>query len=88
MASIRSKGLPPHLDSNNKQVQYASHTLDLLEKENKPIVSANAYLGAREIVKGLEQGADIIIAGRVADASPVSFYLTFLVIDKSQTHIL
>lgn len=29
------------------------------------------YLGAREIVKGLELGADIIIAGRVADASSV-----------------
>ena len=39
--------------------------------ENHPLVSANAYLGARAIVKGLEAGADIIICGRVADASPV-----------------
>jgi hypothetical protein len=34
-------------------------------------VSANAYLGARAIVAGLRSGADIIICGRVSDASPV-----------------
>jgi hypothetical protein len=71
MRDIRDKGLPPHLDSDNSEVTVADHTLDLLEKGDKPIVSANTYLGAREIVKGLELGADIIIAGRVADASPV-----------------
>lgn len=72
MRDIRKNGLPPHLDSDNQNITVAEHTLDLLEVNDKPIVSANAYLGAREIVKGLELGADIIIAGRVADASPVS----------------
>ena len=35
------------------------------------VLACNAYIGARGIVKGLEAGADIIICGRVADASPV-----------------
>ncbi|CAN9373129.1 unnamed protein product [Alternaria alternata] len=70
MKDVKEKGLPPHLDSDNSEVTVADHVLDIL-KSDKPIVSANVYLGAREIVKGLEEGADIIIAGRVADASPV-----------------
>lgn len=69
--SGRSKSLPKHLDSPNKNVILSPDTISFAESENKQVVSANAYTGARAILKGLQLGADIIICGRVADASPV-----------------
>ena len=63
--------LPRHLDEENNDITLAKNARDLLDTACNPVVSANAYLGARAIVKGLELGADIIICGRVADASPV-----------------
>lgn len=62
--------LPRHLDAENEDVVLAKNAQDLL-KPGKALVSAHAYLGARAIVKALDAGADIIICGRVADASPV-----------------
>ncbi|KAJ9635542.1 hypothetical protein H2201_003200 [Coniosporium apollinis] len=67
----KAGNLPKHLDSENDKVSLAQNATSLLDTKGKPIVSANAYLGARAIVKGLELGADIIVCGRVADASPV-----------------
>jgi hypothetical protein len=63
--------LPKHLDAENEHVTLQPHATDLLDTHGKPLVSANAYLGARAILRGLQLGADIIICGRVADASPV-----------------
>ncbi|CAG7976296.1 unnamed protein product [Penicillium salamii] len=61
-----------HLDSGNPSVTPSSLTYAFLNTKKKTsMVSAHAYLGARGIVNGLRRGADVIICGRVADASPV-----------------
>lgn len=67
-----SKDELQHLDAGNASVSSASLTYAFLDSATPvPMVSAHAYLGARGIVEGLRRGADIIICGRVADASPV-----------------
>lgn len=61
-----------HLDSANAKVTLAKDSLAFLQDpERMPVVAANAYLGYRAIKRSLDAGADIIICGRVADASPV-----------------
>ncbi len=40
-----------------------------LEELGVPPLTANAYLGARGIARGLAAGADIVVTGRVTDAS-------------------
>lgn len=60
-----------HLDAENPEVTLVQGTKDFLKSPDSNIVSANAYLGVRAIKRGLEEGADIIICGRVSDASPV-----------------
>jgi hypothetical protein len=63
-----------HLDSGNPSVVPSDLTYAFLNTRDgnpTPMVSAHAYLGARGIVDGLRRGADIIICGRVSDASPV-----------------
>jgi hypothetical protein len=67
---LRGGGLA-HFDSGNNRVRIAQDPMAFINNPNNPIVSANAYLGCRAITRGLEEGSDIIICGRVADASPV-----------------
>jgi hypothetical protein len=70
--TLLEKGKSTHLDHDNANIKLADDALDFLDHpEAMPIVSANAYLGYRAIKKGLDEGADIIICGRVSDASPV-----------------
>lgn len=61
----------PHLDSVGDGVQRGPETTLPADMSPDTIVSANAYLGARGIVAAFKKGADIVIAGRVSDASPV-----------------
>lgn len=51
-------------DVNGKNHEGAKFTAD-------EVLASTCYLGARAIVKGLENGADIILCGRVADAAPI-----------------
>lgn len=60
-----------HLDHNNEHVKVHKMVEELLTDSSREIVSANGYLGARGIRAALDAGADIIICGRVSDASPV-----------------
>ncbi|KAI1274235.1 DUF1446 domain-containing protein [Xylaria sp. FL0933] len=65
-------GVYRHLDHENPDVQLAEASTSFLDDPTgMPVICANAYLGYRAIKRGLDEGADIIICGRVADASPV-----------------
>lgn len=58
LPNLISKNLLKHMDTNRSIKTIAPK-----------IISANVYFGADGIVKCLQEGADIVITGRVADAS-------------------
>src|SRR5262249_21276572 len=71
IAVVSGDDLLPRLDAllaaghNLKNLDAAKPLSDVRAK----VVSANAYLGARPIVEALAGGANVVITGRVADAS-------------------
>jgi hypothetical protein len=69
--TVSGDDLLPQLDALLAQGHSFTNldTGEQLSAVRERVVSANAYLGARPIVEALEHGADIVITGRVADAS-------------------
>jgi hypothetical protein len=71
VAHVEGDDLMPRLAELQSQGEVLAH-LDRgmpLAELKQPIVTANAYLGAFGIATALERGADIVICGRVTDAS-------------------
>ncbi|OQV06762.1 hypothetical protein CLAIMM_11289 [Cladophialophora immunda] len=67
--SIETSGqLPAHLDSSNPDIKVEELAFALQDHKAKPVITSHAYLGARGLVAALEGGADIVIAGRLANA--------------------
>jgi len=73
IAYIEGDDLMPRLSELQKDGEAFLH-LDkgaALKDSSAITISANAYLGCRGIVRALDEGADIVIGGRIADASLV-----------------
>ncbi|MFK7937385.1 MAG: acyclic terpene utilization AtuA family protein [Saprospiraceae bacterium] len=73
IAYIEGDDLMPRLSKLQKEGVVFKHLdRELTLKDSKMLpVSANAYLGCWGIVEALQQGADIVVTGRVADTSVV-----------------
>lgn len=71
LAIVHGDDLLPRLDDLLAQGHSFAHldTGEPLSAIRERIVSVNAYLGCQPIVNALQQGADAVITGRVADAS-------------------
>jgi len=70
IAIVSGDDLLPRLDALLPQHPFTNlDTGELLATITPRVVSANAYLGAKPIAEALAQGAQIVITGRVADAS-------------------
>jgi hypothetical protein len=74
IAYIEGDNLLPRIKKLQEKGEKFTH-LDKgieLKDEKQMIVSANAYLGCWGVVEALNNGADIVVAGRVADAALVA----------------
>src|SRR5437016_6204372 len=70
IAVVSGDDLLPRLDALLPAHSFINlDTGEKLQTIRPRVVSANAYLGAKPIADALAQGADIVITGRVADAS-------------------
>lgn len=71
VAYLEGDDLLPQLEelTSNRETLAHLDTGSPLETMGKPILSANAYLGAFGIVEALERGADLVICPRITDAS-------------------
>src|ERR1043166_992260 len=70
IAVVTGDDLLPRLDSLLPSHPFTNlDTGEALQTIRPRVVSVNAYLGAKPIADALAQGADIVITGRVADAS-------------------
>jgi hypothetical protein len=71
IAIVHGDDLLPHLDELLAEGHSFTNldTGESLSAIRDRMVSANAYLGCQPIVSALQQAADIVITGRVADAS-------------------
>ncbi len=73
VAYIEGDNLMPHMASLQEEGETFAH-LDtglLLKDANAQPMTANAYFGGWGVAKALEEGADIVVGGRIADAAVV-----------------
>jgi len=83
IAYITGDNLMPNLETLQKKGASLKHldTGQSLSSLNKLPVTANAYMGCWGIVKALENNADIVVTGRVADTSvvmgPAAYYFNW-----------
>ncbi|MCP4681121.1 MAG: DUF1446 domain-containing protein [Desulfobacterales bacterium] len=73
IAYIEGDNLMPRLAELQEQGETFAHldTGTPLKKANAKPMTANAYFGGWGIAKGLQEGADIVVGGRIADAAVV-----------------
>ncbi|MFE3449853.1 acyclic terpene utilization AtuA family protein [Nonomuraea sp. NPDC059194] len=75
-AAIEKLGLPAKVAYVTGD-DVTGHDLDLVnldtgEKLAEPVLTANAYLGARPVAAALSAGADVVVTGRITDAALVT----------------